>query len=624
MPFLSTADARAWSGPARLVLKRLVLKRWAAGSRWLGGLALALLGSCGGGAESGGVSSGAHLHATLERGPRRLDVRTLPVGRRIPDVALAGVEATDLAAAHAGSPLVVILRDPGDPECRRIAPELARIEEEFAPRGIGFLVVDPASNAPLARALGARTAADVFVLDRARTLVYRGAVDDRVGEEEPRFWFLRDALTAVLAGQDVVVEATEAGGRALSPWPAEELVFAPGEVTWHDQAQRIVQRRCGGCHRDGGAGPFPLETRNDVLRRDGMVEFVVEEGIMPPWLNADGTGPWHNDARLSDWERASLLAWLADGGPGGDPAHAPVPRSFARDWGIGEPDLVFTMVEAQHVPAEGDGSNRPIPCIGQIEEDVWVRSIELRPSVPEVVHHTIVMTQYPQDWEHIDRFTDKELVPWKSGINDWQFLIGYLPGTRPVEYPTGIARFLPKGTRFLLYTHYNPNGIEVMERSELGFVLADEPPTYVAKSKLVEERDLDIPPHAASVPYDLVVDFERDTVVTGVKPHMHYRGKSIRIDLHRPDGSVSNLVDIAQWDQDWQFTYDFLNEILVPAGSRITAHGVFDNSAANLANPDPSQHVTWGELTRDEMLMMMIDWLEPVADGTYEDLEGLW
>ncbi len=64
----------------------------------------------------------------------------------------------------------------------------------------------------MARALGPRATAEVFVLDAARTLVYRGAIDDQyaVGAalDAPRNTFLRDALDAVLAGRRPAVTAT--------------------------------------------------------------------------------------------------------------------------------------------------------------------------------------------------------------------------------------------------------------------------------------------------------------------------------------------------------------------------------------------------------------------------------
>lgn len=53
----------------------------------------------------------------------------------------------------------------------------------------------------IARAYGARTTPDVFVVARDGTLAYRGAPDADHGDPSQRARWLRDAVTAVLAGR---------------------------------------------------------------------------------------------------------------------------------------------------------------------------------------------------------------------------------------------------------------------------------------------------------------------------------------------------------------------------------------------------------------------------------------
>jgi len=47
--------------------------------------------------------------------------------------------------------------------------------------------------------------------------------------------------------------------------------------------------------------------------------------------------------------------------------------------------------------------------------------------------------------------------------------------------------------------------------------------------------------------------------------------------------------------------YKLQEPTLVPGGTRIVATGAFDNSEQNLANPDPSRAVPWGDQSWDEM-----------------------
>jgi len=64
--------------------------------------------------------------------------------------------------------------------------------------------------------LGARTTTEVFLLDTARTLIYRGALDDQYGLnynlDAPRESYLREAVAALVAGRRPQVAATEAPG----------------------------------------------------------------------------------------------------------------------------------------------------------------------------------------------------------------------------------------------------------------------------------------------------------------------------------------------------------------------------------------------------------------------------
>jgi hypothetical protein len=64
----------------------------------------------------------------------------------------------------------------------------------------------------VARAYGAQTTPDVFVLDGERTLRYRGAPDADHRDEGQRAAWLREALDAVLAGEEPARPETEPVG----------------------------------------------------------------------------------------------------------------------------------------------------------------------------------------------------------------------------------------------------------------------------------------------------------------------------------------------------------------------------------------------------------------------------
>ena len=176
-----------------------------------------------------GASQARQAHDLQFKGePVALGADAPRVGELIADIGfvdLAG-ESLSLSDLMGDRGLVVAVRDVLCPVSRRYGGRLARIEDEYRARGFGFLylnvnaadtaeaardeieaygfdapyVLDP--QAPLAHELAAHTSTEVFVLDAARTLRYRGAVDDQYGigftKPEPTATYLRDALDAML------------------------------------------------------------------------------------------------------------------------------------------------------------------------------------------------------------------------------------------------------------------------------------------------------------------------------------------------------------------------------------------------------------------------------------------
>ena len=88
-----------------------------------------------------------------------------------------------------------------------------------------------------------------------------------------------------------------------------------------------------------------------------------------------------------------------------------------------------------------------------------------------------------------------------------------------------------------------------------------------------------------------------DCTVRLVMPHLHLLGKSVKITMTPPKGKTETVIDIPEWDFNWQEVYILKTPLKVPAGTRFEVEAVFDNSAAN-----PPVDVRFGEQTTDEML----------------------
>ncbi len=95
-------------------------------------------------------------------------------------------------------------------------------------------------------------------------------------------------------------------------------------------------------------------------------------------------------------------------------------------------------------------------------------------------------------------------------------------------------------------------------------------------------------------------------------PHMHYIGKTFRAFAITREGDMIPLIKINDWDFRWQDTYQFKEPQLIPAGSVILFEALFDNTAANPANPNnPPKAMTYGWNTTSEMMDLVIYYLLP-------------
>jgi hypothetical protein len=90
-------------------------------------------------------------------------------------------------------------------------------------------------------------------------------------------------------------------------------------------------------------------------------------------------------------------------------------------------------------------------------------------------------------------------------------------------------------------------------------------------------------------------------------PHMHLRGKAFRYTAIYPDGKQEVLLDVPRYDFAWQNSYEYIEPKRMPRGTRLFCEAWFDNSEDNLANPDPTASVRWGDQTWEEMMIGYFD-----------------
>ena len=186
------------------------------------------------------------------------------------------------------------------------------------------------------------------------------------------------------------------------------------------------------------ARPWARAVKRRVASRD-----------MPPWHIDRSVGVYDPDPSLSDAEIATIVRWVDSGAPEGDAADLPPPLSFpsAVEWEFGEPDLVVTMEEDMVVPAMGPDLYPNFVADSGLEEDRYVKWIEVKPSIPAraSVHHIIVYA-IQDDLEYVgedrvERDDDPSRVH-ADGLLRGSLLIEYATGNTGDIYAEGTGKLL--------------------------------------------------------------------------------------------------------------------------------------------------------------------------------------
>ena len=390
-------------------------------------------------------------------------------------------------------------------------------------------------------------------------------------------------------------------------------------ITFTKDVAPILQLKCQECHKPDSIAPMSLLTYEDVRAFLRPIRKALVARRMPPWHidKTVGIQRYKNDRSLTDDELATIVRWIDEGAPMGDPADMPPPRDFpeASEWRLadqfGEPDLI---VRSEPYTVEDLGEDkwwRPIVETG-LTEARWVRAIEIKPSYPggrKAVHH--VLTYLLQEEDDIVGLASNVPPEARRAGTFMEWAIGKVGEVFP---PTAGKLMLP-GSMIQWEVHYYAYGAQVTDDVvELGVYFY--PREYVPKHRTMlgmigegtRESRLDIPPHQVSVIQHQQV-LVAPARIENFQPHMHMRGKAQTLEAIYPDGrrEVLSHVDDFQWNWHINYIYDDDVAPLLPAGTTLLVTTWHDNTEDNPNNPDPDQWVGYGDRTVDEMAHVWID-----------------
>ncbi len=416
----------------------------------------------------------------------------------------------------------------------------------------------------------------------------------------------------------LLVAAVGAGGIAAGTGSLQQSQQQAQQTpTYTRDIAPIINKNCASCHRPQGMAPMSLLSYEDAKANVDEMRNYVSKGIMPPW-HADGPRDvFSNDRRLSDADKSAIVRWIDGGAPLGNARDLPPVPKFETGWSIGTPDTVITMLTPYEVPAQGTIDYQYFRVPTNFKEDRWVQAIEIMPGAREVVHHVLVYSRV----RPVAGAAGAAAAGGAAGgagaggaaavgrggnaAGQGQALGALIattaPGTNAQVFPAGTAMRIPAGAVLTFQMHYTAHGMAMKDQSSVAMVFAKQPPAQEMRVSYFVNLRLEIPAGASDHRVDAQVSFTDGARIYGIFPHTHLRGKRWEYRLVTPDGQSRMILNVPNYDFNWQTYYMFKEPLVIPAGSRIESSAWYDNSPTNKSNPDATALVRWGEQTWDEM-----------------------
>ncbi|MBS1789430.1 MAG: DUF3471 domain-containing protein [Acidobacteria bacterium] len=424
-------------------------------------------------------------------------------------------------------------------------------------------------------------------------------------------------------------------------------------VTFTKDVAPILFKNCAQCHKPDDIAPFSVLSYKDVRPWAKSIKEKVITREMPPWHADAHAGQFSNEMRLTQAEIDTITSWVDGGAKEGNAKDLPKAPDPATTWEIGKPDVVLAMPQEFTLAEKGADDYIYIRVPTGFTEDKWVQASEFRPGNKRVVHHAVVFVESPmmfkiaQDQAQKDggdvhnpisiiqsqrgrwMYTDGTVHRTKpdapvmndaceggrnsgGGSGSTMLLSTYAPGRNADIYPLGTAKKIPAGSNLIFQMHYaKTTGKVEKDRTSMAIVFAKQPVEKQIETLLIVNDLFAVPAGAENHVANACFTLRRDVELVDYMPHMHVRGKAMKYEAILPDGSRQTLLNVDHYNFNWQTLYKLNQPVALPKGAKIMVTAVFDNSAKNKLNPDPSKTIRFGEPTYDEMLVGFVDYARP-------------
>lgn len=387
-------------------------------------------------------------------------------------------------------------------------------------------------------------------------------------------------------------------------------------ITFSNTIAHILYSNCTTCHRQGGLGPFPLQSYNDAYAQRFAIMTNVVAHIMPPWPPDTKYSHFAHERVLSETQIDQIKKWVENDAPEGDPNAEPQPPQFSSNSQLQHIDQTITIPTYTVTSTKDD--YRCFAIHSGLTVGKFVTGIEPMPANHKIVHHILIYYDLSGQCMKLDQADPKPGYVGFGGVGSSSaVLVGaWVPGSQPILFPKGMGVSLQKDGDYVLQIHYAPGSEGQSDSTSINFQYS---PTNALRQVYLDpvlNHVTDMTNGPISIPAGATKEYHEaykspyDGSILAVAPHMHLIGRNIRSYAVGPDKDTIPFIRINNWDFHWQGLYFFPKLIHLKAGSTLYSDAFYDNTTANPNNPNtPPKAISAGESTTDEMMITYFAYL---------------
>ncbi|WP_154723487.1 hypothetical protein [Ilumatobacter coccineus] len=468
-----------------------------------------------------------------------------------------------------------------------------------------------------------------------------------------------DTATSDTATSDTATDATTTATPTTEPDTTSVATDVHG-ISFAADIEPIITTSCANCHTGNGPGTqhVIMDTAGVVAKASVGIEFVTRTGFMPPWPASDESVAFEHDWSLTDDQIALLADWHEAGAPldvAEDHVIAPASGQTVR---LTDPDVAVLSQGAYDGKLGQDDEYRCLIYDPEFDGPGFVTGMDFQPQQEQVVHHAVGFLLSADDraaLEAIDA-TDGNGGGWTcfgfSPAPSADLIYAWAPGQAASRYPEGSGLHLDDGDFFVIQTHYHFDVEAPADQSTLALDWTPED-----EGADLDRVDITVYTGPAEVPCssdeagplcdrDAAIALAREKYGPGgvladgilalcgqtpadyagftdgysesscdlragasgelvsVFGHEHEVGASFRMTLNPGTPEELVVLDIPDWDFDWQLNYEPTDTIVIERDDVVRLECSWDR-----ARRDPTlepAYIVWSDGTDDEMCFASI------------------